>query len=351
MRATCLLLLLLTVSLSAAEFTVSSPAELRVALGGLRAGDTLRIAPGDYPGGHHVAGLAGLTVTALDPARPPRFVGGASAWHFSRCPDLTVTHLRTRGQTDNGINLDDGGRRDEPVAGITLAHLDIREVGPRGNHDGIKGSGLVDLTIRECHVEGWGGQGIDLVGCQRAVITGCRFVGREGFGATAGVQVKGGSAEVVVERCEFRDAGERPLNLGGSTGRDFVRPPGARHEAARLIVRDNTIAGGLCAAAFVGVDGVEFSGNTILFPERWIFRILQETTEPGFVPCRNVRVTGNRIVFRRGQIREDVNVGGGTAPETCTFADNRWFAADRPEASRPRLPVVEQGGVYGRDPR
>jgi hypothetical protein len=336
---------------SAADLTVSSPEELRAALAKLADGDTLRIAPGEYPGGHHVSGVAKLTITALDPAKPPVFVGGGNAWQFSRCPGLTVTHLHVRGQTANGINLDDGGDRENPVEGITLAHLEIREVGPQGNHDGIKGSGLAGLTIRDCLIEGWGGQGIDLVGCHRSLITGCRFVGKEGFSASAGVQFKGGCSEITVEKCQFLNAGERPLNLGGSTGLDYFRPPGAKHEAAKLVARGNVIEGGLCAAAFVGVDGAEFSDNTILFPKRWIFRMLQETTEPGFVPCRNVRVTGNRIVFRRSEIRSDVNVGSGTEPGTLVFEGNHWFAEDRPEASKPQLPVEEKGGVHGTDPR
>lgn len=343
--------LLLVSPLVAEEFTVSSPEALRSVLPGLKDGDTVRIAPGEYPGGHHLSGIANLTITALDPEKPPLFVGGGNAWHFSRCPGLTVSHLRTRGQTSNGLNLDDGGDRDHPVEGITLEHLEIREVGPMGNHDGIKGSGLVKLTIRDCHLEGWGGQGIDLVGCHRSLITGCRFVGKEGFSASAGVQMKGGCSEITVEKCHFENAGERPLNLGGSTGLDYFRPPGAPHEAARLVAKDNVIEGGLCAAAFVGVDGAEFSGNTVLFPGRWIFRLLQETAGPGFVPCRNVRVTGNRIVFRRAEIRSDVNLGAGTAPETFVFEGNRWFAEDQPAASRPRLPVEEKGGVYGSDPR
>lgn len=69
------------------------------------------------------------------------------------------------------------------------------------------------------------------------------------------------------------------------------------------------------------------------------------------MPCRNGRVTNNRIVFRRGRLRVDVNVGGGTAAETFSFEGNRWFAADRPAASRPQLPVAERGGSYGQDPR
>jgi hypothetical protein len=351
MRTFALLSLFLPIVLSAAEITVTNPEELRVALSKLADGDTLRIAAGEYPGGHAIRGVANLTVTALDPANPPLFVGGANAWQFSRCPGLTVSHLRTRGQTANGLNLDDGGDRERPVEGVTLANLEIREIGPRGNHDGIKVSGLVGLTIRDCHIEGWGGQGIDLVGCHRSLVVGCRFVGKEGFSASAGVQIKGGSSEITVEKCRFENAGERPLNLGGSTGLDYFRPPGAPHEAARLVARENHIEGGLCAAAFVGVDGAEFVGNTILFPERWIFRILQETSLPGFVPSRGVRVAKNRIVFRRGQLREAVNVGGGTAPETFVFEGNRWFAEDRPEGSRVPLPTEEKGGVYGQDPR
>lgn len=336
---------------SSAEFVVHTPEELSAALVKLADGDTLKIAPGEYPGGHRVGGIAKLTITAFDPENPPVFVGGANAWHFSRCPGLTVMSLKTRGQTANGFNLDDGGDGGNPVDGITLAHLEIREVGPRGNHDGIKGSGLVNLTIRDCHLEGWGGQGIDLVGCHRSLITGCRFVGKEGFSASAGVQLKGGSSEITVEKCHFKNAGERPLNLGGSTGLDYFRPPGSKHEAAKLVARGNVIEGGLCAAAFVGVDGAEFSNNTILFPARWIFRILQETDDPGFTPCRNVRIVGNRIVFRRSEIRADVNVGGGAAPESFVFEGNRWFAEDRPGASKPQLPVEEKGGVYGEDPR
>jgi hypothetical protein len=99
------------------------------------------------------------------------------------------------------------------------------------------------------------------------------------------------------------------------------------------------------------VDGAEFTGNTILFPQKWIFRILQETRAEGFPPCRNVLVKGNRFVFRRAQIQTDVNIGPGTEPGTFRFEGNHWFAEDRPNASTPTLPSAEKGGVYGTDPR
>jgi hypothetical protein len=336
---------------AADEIIVRGNGSLHDALRALKPGDVIKIAPGDYTGGHHVSGIEKLTLEALDPKNPPHFQGGETAFQFSRCNDLTLRNLRLSGQSINGINLDDGGRLDQPVTGITLEGLDIRDIGPKGNHDAIKCSGLDQLTIRDCTIHGWGGQGIDFVGCHHSIITSCRFEGKEGFTASAAIQLKGGTSDVVVENCRFKNAGERPINLGGSTGLPFFRPQGAKHEAARLTVRDNIIEGSSCAAAFVGVDGAEFSSNTILFPTRWIFRILQETREPGFVPCRNVLIKDNKIVFRRSEVRTDINIGEGTLPETFRFETNQWFAEDSPERSKPRLPVVEVNGGHGKEPR
>jgi hypothetical protein len=345
------LALLAAAEIQAATHPVANEVELAAALNALQAGDVVCIAPGNYPGGHHIEGIANLTVEGRDPARPPRFVGGKTGWQFSRCPNLRLRHLIITGQSVNGLNLDEGGPDQPAATGVRVESLTIEDIGPKGNHDGIKVSGLADLLIRDCRVTGWGGQGIDLVGCHRVRIEGCRFTGKAGFSASAGVQIKGGSSEVTVEDCDFDEAGERPVNVGGSTGLPFFRPPGTRHEARNIVVRGNRMHGSLCAVAFVGVDGAEFSDNTVLYPQRWIFRILQENRAAGFTPCRNIRVIGNRIVFRRTQVVAEVNAGDGTSPETFLFKGNHWFAEDRPEASRPKLPVAETGGVYGRDPR
>ena len=346
-----LLLIVLTSMTQADDVVVRDADSLRKSIRDLKPGTTLRIAPGDYPGGHHVVGVDRLTVEALDPKNPPLFKGGANAWHFARCQNLTVRHLRISGQSGNGLNLDDGGLFDEPVNGITLEHLQISDIGPKGNHDGIKCSGLDKLTIRDCTLTGWGGQGIDMVGCRESLITDCRFTGKAGFSPSAGVQTKGGSSDITVEKCHFINSGERPLNVGGSTGLDLFRPSGAKFEAKNIVVRDNIIEGSLCAAAFVGVDGGEFTGNTVLYPEKWIFRILQENTAEGYARCRKVLVKDNRIVFRRSQIQIEINVGGGTEPESFRFEGNHWFAEDRPRASKPQLPSEEKGGTYGVDPR
>lgn len=334
------------VSAGAAVIHVSDAKSLAMALESVADGDVVKIAPGIYPGGNRVSGISRLTIEAAEEDKKPVFQGGSEAWHFSRTPGLALRNLCVRGQTSNGINIDDGGKMDQPVKGIHLAGIDVADIGPKGNFDGIKCSGIDGLEIRNCLVKGWGGQAIDLVGCRDVLISACTFEGREGYSQHTGPQFKGGCENVTIEKCHFRNAGERPIQAGGSTGMDYFRPPGAKYEARGIVIRGNTIENGTCAAAFTGVTDAEFSGNKVLRPQKWIFRILQETTAEGFAPCGNVRITDNEIVFRRENVRDELNIGPGTAPETFVFARNRWFAEDKPASSKPNLPVEETDGKY-----
>jgi hypothetical protein len=340
----------LSLSASAEEIMVKGDEELQRAITSLKDGTTLKIKPGDYRGGWSVRGIRKLTVEAADPANPPHFKKGNVGWQFSRCFDLTVRNLQVSGQHNNGLNIDDGGLRDQPVTGVTLSGLKVSDIGPRGNFDGIKCSGIDDLVIKDCEVSGWGGQAIDFVGCHRALISNCRFFGKPGFSQTTGPQFKGGSSEVVIERCFFKNAGMRPIQAGGSTGMAYFRPPGAKYEARQITIRDNTIVGGMCAVSFTGVDGATFARNIIVQPDKWVLRILQETSASGFPPCRNVRFERNVIVFDRAKVRGVVNIGANTAPKTFRFEKNLWYAADRPARSKPNLPVAETGGIDNLDP-
>lgn len=344
------LLLLFTVHVDAATREVRDPSALKAAVAHLADGDVLLIHPGIYPGGHSIAGIAQLTVAAADPAHPPHFQGGSEAWHFSRCPGLTVRNLRLSGQSGNGINIDDGSPERGFIDDVTVEGLVISDIGPQGNFDALKCSGLSGLTIRGCQISGWGGQAIDLVGCQRVLISDCRITGKPGFSQQTGPQFKGGCEDVTMEKCVLIDAGQRPIQAGGSTGLDYFRPPGAKYEARRIIIRNNRIEGGDCACAFTGVDGAEFSGNTVIRPLKWVFRILTETTVEGFPPTRNVIIKGNTILYRQAQAKNAVNIGSNTAPETFQFTGNSWYAEDRPEASPPTLPVKETGAIYGTKP-
>jgi hypothetical protein len=92
---------------------------LRRALADARPGTHIRIAPGTYPPGIFVRGLRGtaerrIVIEGADPQKPPLFEGGTTGWQLSDCEYLTLRHLAVRGQSGNGINIDDGGTYDTP---------------------------------------------------------------------------------------------------------------------------------------------------------------------------------------------------------------------------------------------
>ena len=349
-------LLLLAAPALAGEQVVRSDQELRAAVRALRAGDVLKIAPGEYQGGVYLEGLTGepgrpIVVCGQDPDDPPVFVGGSEALHLVRPVHVVLRDLVARGQSGNGINCDDGGRREAPVAGLVLERVQVFHVGPRGNHDALKLSGIVDFQVRECAFEGWGGSAIDMVGCHRGEIVGCTFRGVPECSQDSGVQCKGGTSQVKVLGCTFRGAGQRALNLGGSTGLDFFRPADAPHEAKDLHVEGCRFEGSDAPIAFVGVDGAVVRRCTFLRPRLWVARVLQESRGERFVPCRGGVFEENLVVLDPG-LRRLVNVGDGTAADTFSFRRNWWFVeGGGPDRRAQELPVTEIGGTWGRDPR
>ncbi|WP_153556164.1 right-handed parallel beta-helix repeat-containing protein [Roseimaritima sediminicola] len=343
---------------SAATVDVSDRAELVAAVAAVRPGTTIRIAPGEYRGGLAFGNLQGtaaekIVLTAADPERPPEFVGGTSGMQLSAPAHLELRNLVFRAASGNGLNIDDGGQRRQTAHHLTLRNLRIEDVGPQGNRDGIKLSGVADFKVIDCTIRRWGdaGSAIDMVGCHRGLIAGCVFRFRSDVPAN-GVQTKGGSANIAVRRCRFEHAGNRALNIGGSTGRAYFRPRDANYEAREILVEDCTIIGAQAAIAFVGVDGAVVRHNTIYRPQRWVFRILQESRGEPFVACREGVFADNLIVNRQDELRSIANIGPGTAPETFRFARNHWYCIDDPTSSAPQgLPVAEQDGRYGVRPR
>jgi hypothetical protein len=310
-------------------------------------GDRVVIAPGEY-GGFHVSdvrGVRGRPIVVV--ATGAVFKGGIQ---LSDVAYLEIEGLVIEGAPGNGLNIDDGGTFDTPSHHVTLKGIAVRDVGGRDNNDGIKLSGVEDFLLERCTVERWGrgGSAVDMVGCRRGTIEGCTF--RDDGTASSGVQAKGGSREIVIRRCRFEDAGQRAVNLGGSTGLPYFRPKPEGFEAKDLTVEGCTFTGSLAPVAFVGVDGAVVRFNTFHRPRKWFCRILQETREEGFVPCRGGRFEDNLVVYRSDEVATPVNVGDGTAPETFRFARNWWYCIDDPARGPPRLPVAEKDPAGGKDP-
>lgn len=341
------------------EIRVANRDELLAALRAATPGTTILVAAGTYRGGIAPAKLSGtkdrpIVVAAADPKSPPVFEGGGSGLHLSSPQHLELRDLVFDGASGNGLNVDDSGSTDTPAQHLRLRNVVVRNIGPRGNADGIKLSGVRDFRLEGCRVERWGsgGSAIDMVGCANGVVTRCAFVDARDDMAN-GVQTKGGSSHIAIERCRFENAGGRAVNAGGSTGPAYFRPRDASFEAHDIVVEDCEFLGGLSAVAFVGVDGAMVRHNTIYRPKRWVFRILQESADPRFVPCRNGKIENNVVVFRSDEVREIVNVGGNTAPDTFTFSGNAWTCLDRAQNTRRlvRLPVAEKNAAYGDAPK
>jgi hypothetical protein len=365
--------LLAAVVARAAELTdirVRDAAEFRAALAGAKPGTRLLLAGGAYGGGFQRTNLRGepgrpVVIAAADPQNPPVFSNAKTGLQLSNPAHLELHGLVFEKLSDNGLNIDDGGSFAEGDAGahhVVLRGLIARDVGTTGNQDGIKLSGLRDFRVEGCTIERWGtggGSAIDLVGCHRGVVIDCVIRHREPEPPNCtGVQSKGGTSDIAILRNRFEHAGGRAVNIGGSTGRPFFRPPlaggaapGTYAEARAIRVEGNTFVGGVATMAFVGVDGAVVRFNTIGRPGRWALRILQENRAPDFIACRNGIFSDNVIIFDSAAWASGgVNVGPGTAPETFSFARNWWWCRDQPDRSRPTLPTPEIDGVYARDP-
>jgi hypothetical protein len=347
-------LLLIAAAVAAQDPRVATTAELRQALAGAKPGTRILVAPGDYEGfsaaNVHGAESRPVVVTAADAKNPPVFKSGVQ---FTDAAHFELAHLVVAGAPGNGINFDDGGTFETPAHHIVLRDVTVKNSGGKGNDDGIKLSGVEDFRLERCVVERWGrgGSAVDMVGCRRGVLETCAFRDREENAAATGVQMKGGTRDVVVRRCRFEHAGTRAVNLGGSTGLDYFRPKPEGFEAKDLVVEHCTFIGSIAPVAFVGVDGAAVRRNTFYRPAKWVARILQETREKGFVPCRNGVFTDNLIAYRAADVTTAVNVGDATASETFTFARNYWFCIDDPKRKSPStLPTPEKDAAGGADP-
>jgi hypothetical protein len=319
-----------------------------------RPGDTILVHDGTYRGTFWIENLQGtadqyivIRGTSRDGVR---LDGGSESLHLSDCAYVRIEELTVTGQTANGMNIDDAGSIETPTHHIEVRHVTFTDMAASGNNDMLKLSGLEDFLIDSCVFRNGsaGGSGVDMVGCHRGIIRNCTFE-RQG---SNGIQAKGGTQFLRIERNRFVDAGQRALNLGGSTGLQFFRPLDAPFEAADIGVYANIFVRSVAPIAYVGSVRVDVANNTIIDPERWVMRILQETVDTTrFAPCGQ-NMFHNNIVVMRNTLSTHVNIGSNTAPSTFTLANNLWYMSDNVDRSRPNAPpLTEQNGLYGIDPR
>ncbi len=320
-----------------------------------------RVRPGDeiilMPGPHRPASFQGLHGTAEEPIiirgfseeHPGLIAAQSFGLHLSRPKHVILQDLIVTGARGNGINIDDQAQNEgigEPwVADLLIRRVKVQRTGPAGNTDGIKLSGLRNVRLQHCTIEGWGGSAIDMVGCQDVTIEASIFRGLREHAQSSGVQMKGGSARIRVLSCRFENAGLRAVNLGGSTDLRYFRPPvvidapvDSQFEAEDVTVEQSIIIGSDCAVAFVNARRATVRNNTIVNPRMWVFRVLQETRDPRFGPSEGGTIGGNLIVWEAEKLNELVNVGPNTRANAMRYEENIWWSPDIRPLQLDRLP-------------
>ncbi len=325
-------------------------ANLNAAAAAVQPGDTIAYATGIHAGGAHVTDLQGTPenwITLRGDGNLGAIIrGGSNGFQLTDAAYLRIEGLVFEAQTGNGVNLDDGGTVQSPAHHIIIDGCEWRSINATGNNDMLKMSGIDDFVVTNCKFSNGaaGGSMIDMVGCHSG-----EFV--ENVFQDAGsncIQAKGGTSEIVIQRNTFTRGGQRAINIGGSTGLEYFRPLGATYEARSIDVFSNVFVGGVAPIAFVGAIDSRVISNTIVGPERWAIRILQESVD-GFQPCGNNRFINNIVVTSSTQ--PAINIGSNTAPETFTFSHNLWFNPSNSTWSGPNTPVSEPGRILNQDPQ
>ncbi len=332
------------------------------ALQGVQPGDAIRMLPGTYSGGTSIGNLTGTSnapiwIGGVPGQARPVINGGSTAIQLSRVRYVVLENIEVNGATANGINCDDGGEyaNTNSTRHVLFRNLHIHDIGTGGNNDGLKLSGVYDYFVLDCEFTRMsaGGSGIDHVGCHRGLIARCRFTDA---GSNA-IQCKGGSEDIEIRWNTFTNGGARAINIGGSTGFEFFRPPLStttpNFESKNIRVIANLFRGSDTPVAYVGTVNSLVANNTFIQPTRWLMRILQETVSSGgytFLPCGNNQFINNLVYFDRSQISTYVNIGANTDAASFSFANNLWYAFNQPNQSQPSLPSPETNGVYALNP-
>ena len=311
------------------------------------AGDTILFRAGVYPGGEYISNLKGTNnkkIYIIAENNDVLIKGGNTAWQISDPENLLIKGFRFEGQSANGVNIDDAGTYNTPATYIDIIDCKFGKINASGNNDLLKLSGIDNLKIENCEFydASAGGSMIDMVGCHNVEIYDNSFVNA---GSNA-IQAKGGTKDVIIQRNYFNKCGQRAINIGGSTGLEFFRPLNANYESANIYVYSNIFIGSIAPIAYVGTINSEVINNTIINPEKWVIRILQENTNEGFAKCSNNSFINNVVYHGNNAANPSVNIGGNTMPETFIFSNNVWYNHEDTYWAGPNLPTSDKNFIY-----
>lgn len=338
----------ISVSPSGTYKSISSAAALAIA------GDTIFVEGGIYSGDDFISNLHGIDSNWIsiisDTNNPAIFKGGNFAFMMSDVSHIRIKGFVMDGQIQNGLNIDDGGSYDTPTQHIIIEYCKWLKMDATGNNDELKMSGVDSFTVRKCTFQNGAAEGslVDMVGCHYGVFEDNRF---ENGGANS-IQTKGGSQNIRIQRNIFLYGGQRAINIGGSTDKQYFRPLNADFEAQYISVHSNLFIGSMAPIAFVGAVRCEVVNNTFVEPERWMVRILQENNESGMQITGKNKFTNNICYFNNNADNEKcINIGAGTAPKTFLFSNNLWYNKENLNWAGPNPAVQHFSQILNSNPK
>ena len=314
-------------------------------------GDTILVKEGIYQGGMYIENLKGNEnnyIHIIGEAEQEVIIrGGSNAIQLTDPRCLVIENLIFEQQTGNGLNIDDGGSYNTPASRVKIQYCTFIDMNASGNNDLLKLSGLDTFDIVNCVFENGaaGGSGVDMVGCHNGRIETNVF---KNLGSNA-IQAKGGTQYILIQGNYFDNCGQRTLNLGGSTGLQFFRPIDAKFEAADIAVWSNVFIGSVSPINYVGSVRVDVTNNTIIQPEKWVIRILQENVDENrFYKCSQ-GIFHNNLMYI-GNLSTTTNIGPNTAPEDFSFKNNFWYNFENTNWQGPSIPTPDGNQIININP-
>jgi len=304
---------------------------IRKAVSLLAPGVAVRILPGEYEetffeNDRHGTKEQPIWLGGYDPAgegKRPLMKSPRGFFHSSNCSymifhDMEITTPRFPGEEQyrtgvHALNTSDG------------SHFVFRNLYVHHVHDSpFKFAGVYHYRLFDCEVshdqQGLRGSGsIDNVGCHHNIVA-YNYI-HSGVGI--GIVYKGGSANNDISHNLIVNPGMTAMSMGQATGQPFFRPPltddRTTYEAENIRAYSNIIIGGRSSFQMISSRGCYFVNNTVIHPQSWIFRLLNNDPEDQLQLANfgnpHDHVIANNIFYYYSPSGEHLNVSRTVTPE------------------------------------
>ena len=332
----------------AATTTVYNVTQFKNALNAAGPGDRIYVA-GPGAGGSYTSrvwvsgrhGAAGnmIEVVALDPTDRAMFtVQDDSCITFYNCSYIMVDGIMAQGA---GTSTSAGNNIEFPNS----HHMILKNSysGPTtntGNADGLKFADSNNILVYRCSVEDWGaggGSAVDLIGTTDSLMMRNRFIYHPVGSSSHSFAPKRDSVHMGFYKNYFEDGGGRAQQFGGCCA--SVGP-----EAWDQVSMGNVIENSEASVAYVSCTDCLFSYNTLIEPESYVMRILNES---GYGSDYN---TFKRNLVYYGNITVQ-GIGSGNNAASFTYERNYWYKWTNPGSSIPTLAAPEIDPAGGINPQ